>query len=165
MAAAKQAQQRLFQFLLDGAHGLVAGQAQLFAGFEALAILAYLFPSVLIYSFLSSLLGAAICGLAFIYSMAHVYMQRTLLTWNTHRTLWSFFLTTVSLGLLITALAMTAQSPIYDTWVHSTALLFSRSAAGLIAVQVTIHFLARWRALPQTGEQRQYWPACCPRPA
>jgi DMSO reductase anchor subunit len=122
----------------------------LFLAFTGLAVLSFLLPTLLSTSMLTSLAGGLICGLALIYSMARVYMQKTVPGWNTPHTLLTFCLTALSLGLLITALGLSLTVPTEDAWAQLTALQFGRAAALSLALQVALSVFQP-RPLPENA--------------
>ena len=123
----------------------------LFLAFTGLAVLSFLLPALLSTSMLTSLLGGRFCGLALIYSMARVYMQKTVPGWNTPRTLLTFSLTALSLGCLVTALGLSLTVPTGDAWAPLTALQFGRAAALWLTLQLTLSIFLQPHPLPENA--------------
>lgn len=115
----------------------------LYALFLGLTAASYLFSSLFAATWFTAQAGAAICGLAFLYSMARVYMQRTILPWNSSRTLWSFLLTAASLGALVGALVLAVYEP-EASWTRTAGTMYALTAALALAIQA---FLRLWQVL------------------
>lgn len=87
------------------------------------------------------LLGAALGGLGMVYSMARIYMQRTIPAWNSRLTLLSFLAATFLLGSLFFGTILAVQSVWMNFKQAFQALGVLRLLAGLALFLLLVEFI------------------------